>query len=202
MSGGFASSGFEIGNVLDRRAYPTARRNRTGPPASGLAVDDPAAALPTPPQTRNINFLIAVNANTRSTISRGPLRGPALVRSLEIQPAGGAALDNWFCNVGYSATPITESLVAPATAYTWEVFWEPTPHSGTDLSAGTRGALVGRALTNIIPHTWDVRGVVPLTEWYLVITVGQTAGAAANQWAGYVNVLERVSREALALYAG
>lgn len=181
--------------AIDELTYPQPVANRQGPAPGGAAL---AAAAAPPPRTRNINFKITINPTTRSTVSYGPFRGPAIVESMDIQYAGGAALDDMFCFLGYAPLPVTESLVAPTTGVSWSTFWELAAHAGADFAAGTRGAHAGRGLTVVAPHAYPVKGIVTLPEWYLVMSVGQTAGAAGNQFAGYVTVIEGVSPAALA----
>jgi len=199
---GWNSAGFEIGNVLDRRAYPTARLKRTGPPPTGIAVDDPAGALPSPARTRAVQFYIEVGANQRSTRSAGPFQGPAIVDRVVTVSDPIAANDNFCLFPGYSDARVEESLVATTVAVSWPTWFERLAIQGADFGVNTRGIWNSVGLTQKVNWDMPVKGIVPLTNWFLTMTVAQIGGVAGAAWAGYIVVLEGVSREALALYAG
>jgi len=199
---GWNSQGFEIGNTLDRRSYPTARLKRPGPPPTGVAPGDPAASLPAAARTRNVQFYIEVGANQRSTRSFGPLSGPAIVDRVVIVSDPIAANDNFFFFPGYSDSPVEESLVAIGSPVSWPTWFDRMPVQGADFNAATRGIWNSVGLTQKVNWDMPVKGIVPLTDWHLIMSVGQVGGVALAAWAGYVVVLEGVSREALALYAG
>jgi len=103
MSGGFASSGFEIANALDRRAFPTARTKRTGPPPGGLPADFNAeAARGVPIRARNMAFTVQEN-NARALVAFGPFVGPALLKRLDLAQAN--------LNSGAVAAHLTSSSI-------------------------------------------------------------------------------------------
>jgi hypothetical protein len=84
MGGGYASSGFEIGNELDRRAYPVARLKRPGaPPASQPADFDPLAPRLAPIRARPTAFGLR-EINGRALLAFGPYVGPGLIKRLDV----------------------------------------------------------------------------------------------------------------------
>src|SRR6266545_6107682 len=140
MGGGYASSGFEIGNVLDRRTYPAARLRRMGPDPQPAQGADPSLPPPgSPPSTRNVNFFIEVGANQRSTRSFGPLRGPAIVERVVTVSAPIAANNDFAFFPGYWDGAVEEALVAAATPISWATWFERMPLQGGDFLAPTRG---------------------------------------------------------------
>jgi len=199
---GWASSGFEIGNTLDRRSYPAARPRRSGAPSP--SAPPPEAGVPAfaAPRTRIVNFYIEVGANQRSTRSRGPLQGPALVLECRTVADPVAANDNAFFFPGYSASPVEEALVAVGGAINWPTWFDRMPQQGADLDASTRGITNATGLTQKIDWNFNIRGVVPLGTWYLTMTVGQVGGAAGFAWTGYVVVLEGIDPAVIGQYLG
>lgn len=199
---GWASSGFEIGNLLDKRSYPPARLKRAGPPSPSAAPLDPLLPVVAAPRTRLVNFYIEVGINERSTRSRGPFQGPALVLEVFSIADPAAANDNFFFFPGYNASPIEEALVAPSTAISWPTWFERMPQQGADFDAATRGITNALGLTQKVNVALPIRGVVPLGTWFLTMTAGQVGGVAGNAWSGYVVVLEGIDPAVIGQYLG
>ncbi len=197
MSGGFASSGFEIGNELDRRSYPTARPRRTGPPSPS---GDPAAlttdATPAPPVSRVIPFVLSATANNRMARSAGPYRGPAIITGLHFAKSGTAKGAQGLL-LGKSASPISENNVANTTPKAWTRLFEPivvnvgvTPGESDDTS-------VDQSAQSTLSNDPHLGIVIPDADFHLVIAIA--AGATGTDvFAGHVTLLERVSAAALA----
>ncbi|SRR5258707_709499 len=146
-------------------AYPRPRVDRIGAPTSPTG---PGGA--TAPQTRIVVGRISVGGNQRSTRSYGPFQGPAIVDSavVDIQSAAGAftqALD-----IGYNPLDVEESLVSTALPRTWNSFFFRNPVQGTDLSANIIGEPSSSDLTQVIRYAHRLKGVVALTEWWLVVS--------------------------------
>jgi len=202
MAPGYRSSGFEIGNILDARTYPAPRTRRVGPAPAGQESAAPGALIVPPPRTRIVQFYIEVGTDQRSTRSRGPLQGPALVLEARVIADPVPANDNAFFFPGYSDSPIEEALVNVQNPVTWPTWFDRMPQQGADLSPATRGDTNATGLTQKIDWAMPIRGVVPLTSWYLTMSVGQVGGAAGFAWTGYVVVLEGVDPAVLGSYLG
>lgn len=199
---GWNSAGFEIGNTLDKRSFPAARPKRAGPPSPSALPSDPLLPVVAAPRTRIVNFYIEVGANQRSTRSRGPFQGPALVLECRTVADPVVANDNAFFFPGYNASAIEESLVAPGTAVSWPTWFERMPQQGADLDAATRGITNAVGLTQKIDWNMNIRGVVPLGTWFLTMTAGQVGGVAGFAWTGYVVVLEGIDPAVIGQYLG
>lgn len=199
---GWNSAGFEIGNALDRRAYPTARPKRSGPPPTDPNADPSAGAPPSPPRTRIVDFKISVNANVRSTRSFGPIQGPAVIKRARYDFDNIAGSDGFFFEVGYNPSPVEEALVAVTTPWSWSVVTERLPQQGTDFDPSVRGFVNSVGISQKVQHERIYGYVVRDAQFYLTMTVGQAGGAANAVCRGYVVVIGGLTYESLAFYTG
>lgn len=202
MSGGYASSGFEIGNVLDQRAYPTARRNRPGPPPSSApAADVQAAQANTPPVTRAFWFELRTNATSRTTISTPRLRGPLIVK--EIQWGTGSPPDAtaWYLDIGKATTPVSEVNVAVGAARPWtSLFADMVPRSA-NVAADLIGMPSRTQYGAVADDRWRINQLIPDLDVFLVLSVLNTV-AAARVTHGTFYVIEGIALDQAALYLG
>lgn len=203
MGGGYASSGFEIGNVLDRRAYPTARRNRTGPPSPGGGVGgvDVPPNLPSPPQSYVFPFTIRANANTRSTTSSPQLRGPSIIRGLH-WAKGGTPDGLQGILLGKALAAVTEVNVAIATALPFTRLFTPLAGSGSTAGAPNGATSLTDFQTTILAPNDNLGIIVLDRDWFLTVTVACNATASPDDHSGYVTLLDQVPADVLAFYAG
>jgi len=114
---GWASSGFEIGNILDRRAYPAPRLKRMGPPPSiGAEGTIPGEPRGTPIRARPFAFHLR-ELGGRALVASPHYVGPGLIKRLDI----AAFQTNNFnpqphVNVFYNTTPyVTASNLTAGT---------------------------------------------------------------------------------------
>lgn len=200
---GWNSRGFEIGNTLDRRAYPAARSKRTGPPPSAGGVGGAAIpeGLPNPPQSFVFPFVLKANANTRSTTSSPRLRGPSIVRGLHFAKGGtpdglaGIAL-------GKSLSVVSELNVAIATLRPYTSLFNGMPAVGTTNGAPNDAASLVDMQTTVLTDA-DALGIIVLDrDWFLTVTVACNNSGTVDEFHGYVTVIDQVPADVLAYYVG
>jgi len=183
--------------ALDADTYPRQRTSRAGPTPSSLT---PLAegAVATPPRTRTFTFRLDMNAAKRSTVSAGPLKGPAIVRGIHAIQSGAAGQVH-VLELGKSSSAVLETDVAIALAKPWTSLMERLSSTvaaesalrvGTlELDAGAPGGIRDDSLGIII---LDV-------EFFLVISWQSLATSGASL-SGHVTVLEQVPTETIASF--
>lgn len=181
--------------AIDELTYPQPNTNRA---AAGAVVTAEGVPVPPAPRTRIVDFFIVVGANQRTSRSAARMRGPAIIQSARYDFDNVAGNDGAFFEVGYNALPVEEQLVSTSTPWTWPTASERMPQQGGDFNANVRGYTNTPAITQKIQHERDLRVVVTLPEFFLVMTVGQIGGAAGFTCRGYVVVIEGVNPAALA----
>jgi hypothetical protein len=199
MSGGFASSGFEIANELDRRAFPTARRNRTGPPAAGTAGPFAQPIGSDIGRTRIFPFRISEAANCRNTMSTPKLLGNVIIHSLYFAVGTASDPPNDTLEVGYALAPVREVNVALTTSRPYTVLTELLDHNGgiaNDRGAGFPGVTINSPQRGTrIP----LGLIIMERELAVTISIVNPSGFVQN-WDGYFNLTENLSAAALARY--
>lgn len=199
MSGGFASSGFEILNELDRRAFPTARRNRTGPPTAGTAGPFAQPIGSDIGRTRIFPFRMSEAANTRNTMSTPRLLGNVIVHSLYFFFGSAADPPNDTLEVGYALAPVRELNVALTTSRPYTVLTELLDHNAG--IANDRGAGFPNFTTNTPQRGTRIPLGLVIMERELVVTLSVVNPSAFVQNCdGYFNLTENLSNAALARY--
>ncbi|MGH8908600.1 MAG: hypothetical protein ACRD0K_19400 [Egibacteraceae bacterium] len=175
--------------------FPQPRANRVGPaPAAILS----GAAAPAIPSARIIPIAIGVNQNSRSSEAVGPLRGPGIIRFIEVSWQNGADPPNNSFEVGYSTAPLVENNVAETVGKLWTPIFTPfVKGSGYTLLAFDSGILPSTQITQLTPHTWPIEAPVALPEWYVVVSA-HTKQVAGTRFVALVHILEGVSPQALA----
>jgi hypothetical protein len=107
----YRSSGFEIGNTLDARAYPTARPKRSGPPpAVASPLEDPFASRGAPIRVQPW-FVHLREASGVVTCGSRPFVGPALIKQFAF--GGGfsvAQADLPWIQLNYDTTPYANGI--------------------------------------------------------------------------------------------
>lgn len=199
MSGGFASSGFEIANELDRRAFPTARRNRTGPPPAGTAGPLAQPIGSDVGRVRVFPWAINETAARRNTISTPKLLGNVIILSLSFSSGSHADPPNDTLEVGYALQPLTETNVVLTVPRPYTVLTELLdPHGiiandrgqgffGTTLNVPNRGSRIPL-------------GLVVLERECAVVLALVNPSAFVQTWLGTLTVIENLSFAALARY--
>lgn len=198
----FSSLGFEVGNALDRRAYPLPRRNRAGPEPSSLTAGQPAGAppLPAPPITRTFAFALGALANTRSSITTDRLRGPAIVKAVHLSKTGAAGGSRGF-GLGKSTSPVTENNVAIADPVPFTPLFKGLPVVGGAAGTPNDTTAIIDSQGSILSNGGDLNILITDLEFHLVI-YNAAQGATAGQIVGYVTVLELVDPADLPFYMG
>jgi hypothetical protein len=199
MSGGFASSGFEIENALDRRAFPTARRNRTGPPPAGTAGPFAQPIGSDIGRVRVFPWRVNEAATSRTTFSTPKLLGNVIISSLFFSSGSHGDPPQDTLEVGYALVPVTETAVALATARPYTLLTELLDPSsgilntagfgfpGTTLNTPTRGSRIPLGL------------IIMERECAVTLSV-VNSGAFVQTWIGAITVIENLSLAALARY--
>jgi hypothetical protein len=183
--------------AIDELTYPQPVANRAGPAVGGAA--PPPTGPAEIPRVRLVNFFIVLAAaNQRTTRSFGPLRGPGMIRRARTISAPVAANNDLFFFPGYHTAPVEEVTIAVTSPYTHSVPWERMPVQGGDFGVATRGLTNSTGLTQKVDWSQELDIIVPLDEWYLTMTVGQHGGVVNAGWTGYVEIVEGISRAALA----
>lgn len=198
---GWNTWGFEIGNALDRRAYPALRTKRSGPPPTAAAAEALQADRDTPPRMRIFPFAWNETANSRRTISGAKCQGPALYKAFQLGTSTYTAPINKTVEVGIASTPVVENGVALTTPRPYSLLLE-LQDPFTQLSAA-----MGRGfpVTTVNPLYRDF--VMPLdlviydNEFYPTISLFNNT-ANAQQWVGYLRILEQVPISRLGDYMG
>lgn len=198
----YASTGFEIGNVLDARAYPTARRNRTGPaPNQGQGAPAGAAPASAYPRTRVFPFSVQVGvAGRRSATSTPRILGPSIIKAIHCSVNGGPT-GNFGWGLGRATARVSEQDVVTTTAPPYAFLFEGLPQIGAGPSAANNVDVL-QDVQNPCPLMDDdgLHFVVPDAEWFLVVYA--VGGSVARTVTGHVTVLEQVDAQSLAFYVG
>jgi len=147
-------------------------------------------------------YFIQVGVNTRSTHSRGPFTGLAIIRRMRAIAGVGGANSDFFMVPGYNPTPVEESLVPVTNPYIQTLAFERLPIIGADYAGPTLGITNAPGLTQKIEWDLEVSYVVPISQWYLTITIGQVGGAGNLEWQGYVQVIDGLTADQLGQFLG
>jgi hypothetical protein len=102
----YRSSGFEIGNTLDARAYPTARTRRSGPPPAVVSpLEDPFASRGAPIRVQP--WMVHLReAQGVATCGSRAFVGPALIKHFAFGGAFSVAqADLPWIQLNYATTP-------------------------------------------------------------------------------------------------
>lgn len=178
---GWNTAGFEIGNVLDRRAYPAARTRRAGPPPSGLPSDfDPNAARGVPIRSRPVAF-IAGETLGRCVLALGSFVGPALVKGIDIAHSNlpdNPSMPHW--NLFYNTTPYTTANDIP----------QDTQPAGTPLLAAIAARDSGQVKAQeggiwqvgqtVNGNRWLLNYYIPDATWYLALVIRNVVNTPAT----------------------
>jgi hypothetical protein len=199
---GWGSAGFEIGNTLDKRAYPAARTKRTGPPASGASSAAQAAADQglTPAQSYVFTFNMLATANNRSTVSSPKLRGPSIVRGLHLTKTGTPDGTQHLA-LGKSKFAITESNVPTTTVRPYTSLFTALPVTGGAAALVNDGTAMVDAANTILMDADNLGIIVLDLDWFLTVTAA-AAAVGSDTIMGYVTVLDQVPDALLASYVG
>ena len=178
MGGGYGSSGFEIGNVLDRRTYPQARRGRTGPPPTSQPADfDPNQLRGAPILARPCAFQLRTIGN-RALVAFGSFVGPGLIKRLDLTVFSTTfgtdpPVVNLFYDTAPYVTTVNAGLARPHGTQLWE----------TRIADDQPAAFVGEGGLN----TLGVQGLnsnylldryVPDTNFYIGLSLYNSGGSA------------------------
>lgn len=199
---GYLPSGFEIGNAFDRRAYPTPRRNRTGPPPSSALGGDPSAPQPASyPQSRQMWFESSTANNSRSTAASERLRGPSIIKSVVWMQTGAINPGNRWLELGKALSPINEinvALTAPK-AYTPLIEGPSTPQAVVPASFNGMWVTSPDAPNPFGEFSCHI--IVPDRDWFLIFAVydNNVGGLSCR---GLVSLIDQVDPFALASYVG
>jgi hypothetical protein len=186
----------------DARTFPLPRRGRTGPASS---LDNIAAALgsalPAPPRSRVFPFQFSETANTRRTLSTPKLIGPAILRKAFFQTSTKVAPPNESLEFGWALSPVTEAGVALTVIRPYTVLTELLDPFGVSNIA------IGKGFPNFtLPGGtvgYEVTLDLIITEPQLAFTVSLiNNGINAQQWIGWMSVIEAVSPSALTDFIG
>jgi hypothetical protein len=188
--------------TTDARTFPLPRRGRTGPASS---LDAIAAAqgpnLPAPPRSRVFPWQFSETANTRRTISTPKLIGPAILRKAYFQTSTKIAPPGESLEFGWAQTPIQEAGVALTVIRPYTVLTELLDPFGVSNIA------IGKGFPNFTIPTgvagYEVTLDLIITEPQFVFTVSLINNSLnAQQWTGWMSVLEAISPSALADFTG
>lgn len=189
MSGGYASSGFEIGNVLDRRAYPSARRNRTGPPPSGsTTTPDPFVNRGAPIRARPVAFAIREDAG-RAVAAMGPFVGPGLVKRIDCAFLTTANVDPIpHINVFYNTSPyVSANNLAPTVLPAGVRIFESVSADDQPRSFAAEGGLASLGFQSS-GTSYLLDYYAPDPQFFLAV-VSRTAAVVGNNAALYGSLL-------------
>lgn len=193
--GGYASSGFEIGNVLDARSFPAARRNRTGPPPSaGLGAAAPGGVI-VPPRSRVFPFVLGAGNAQRSSVSSPRLLGPVVLKGLYISKTGAAGNVRGI-GLGKATAPVTENNVAAGTPLPFTALFEGLPAAGGAAASPDQTDMSIDSASPLYMPDSSMNFIITDTEFFLVV-YNAAQGATAGQINGHVNLLEQVSLDVL-----
>lgn len=200
---GYAPSGFEIGNVFDARAYPVARRSRTGPPSPGGGVGgaEVLPGTPTPPQSFVFGFVLGAGSQQRSTTSSPRLRGPSIIRGLHFSKSGTPDAVQGIV-LGKAFSSVSEVNVAIATALPFQPLFTGLPGAGSALGAPHSAVTPVDLQASLLDPNDNLSIIILDRDWFLTVTQANDVTATPDQYHGYVVVLDQVPLEQLALYLG
>ena len=196
---GWNSRGFEIGNTLDKRAYPTARRSRSGPPPAstgGVGQEPTGSDIG---RTRVFPWRISETAGNRNTISTPKLLGNVIIASLFYSLPTAADPPNDSLEIGYALQPVTEINVAVAVARPYTLLTELLDHNNQISDDRGRG-FPGTTINSPQRGTRVPLGLI-IMERELVVTLSVVNPSGFVQGGfGYINLMENLSLAALARY--
>jgi hypothetical protein len=187
--------------TIDARTYPRARIGRTGPPSSTAAPPSAAGGAVVVPRMRFFSFVFNETANSRRTLSFGPLTGPAIIQEVAFWLS---ALPGEFLNsveIGKSLVAVTEAGVALTVPRPYDVLTELKDPFNLMADAGGQGIYVGA--TPSFAERRPYRLMIPVLDasfHAIVALVNNSAGA--QTWNGYIRVLEGLSYDAFAGFTG
>lgn len=198
---GWASSGFEIGNKLDARTYPAARKQRSGPPPSQADPASLAGGGPTAPRTRFFPFAFNETATSRRTISGDKCQGPALIKAFLLGTSTYSAPISKSVEIGISSTKLTEAGVALTTPRPYTLLLELQDPFSQLASAAGRGYPLATWAPGPNTITFPLDLVVYDNEFYPVLALWNNT-ANAQQWYGFLKVLEQIRPDKIGDYMG
>lgn len=201
MGGGYDPTGFEIGNVLDARAYPLARRNRTGPAPSGAQAGILTSDPSTPPRMRVFPFVFNETATSRRAWSGNQCTGPALIKDLFIGTSAHATPTNKTVEIGIASTRITEAGVALATPRPYTLLTELLDPFNVVLDAAGGGIPDTTTAPNAASQRVKLDLVVYDAQFFPVLALVNNTGNA-QEWHGWFRVLEQIPLSKLGDYMG
>ena len=178
---GWASSGFEIGNVLARGTFPAARLKRPGPDpaplASGASPFDPRA---TPIRARNIAFAIG-EVSGRALLALGPFVGPGLVKCLTVTHSNlGFVAELPHFNMFYATSPyVTANNITLAVIPAGTPLLEGRTAIDTANVMIAEGGLVNSG-QSINGHRFLFDAYIADPTFYLALVVRNNNAAAGN----------------------
>jgi hypothetical protein len=181
--------------AIDELTYPQPVANRQGPAVGSLAA---VATSPTPPISHTIPFQIVTPANTRTTVSAGPFKGPAIVHALHYSKTSPGDVTQGLY-LGVAPNAVTETSVAVSSSRPFRPLFDPRLLGNISASpaVGPYAPLVDN-VANPMLTDWNDAGIIILdTEFWLTITAEATT-VGGDQHNGYLTLLEQVSRAALA----
>lgn len=201
MAPRYASSGFEVGNALDARAYPTARRNRTGPPPTGsLGGPGGGSPLPAPPQSRLLSFNVSCNPGLRTTGSSTKVYGPALLLELHVVATVGST-GNFSLEVGIAPNPVAEQDVAITTPKEWRPITERISQNAVAEPVARVGFAAVSSQAGIPRSMGKLNYVVFDPEFFVTFSV-VSSGVAGSGLMGHLAVLQQLTADQLAALLG
>lgn len=196
---GWNSRGFEIGNTLDRRAYPAARRNRTGPPPVGAAGPFAQPIGSNIGRTRVFPFRINELAAGRNTISTPKLLGNVVIHSLYFQYGTTGDPPPSTIEIGYALTPISEIGVALTVPRPYTVLTELIDQSNQ--IANDRGQGFPSTTSNSPQRGTRIPlGLIVMERELAVVIADVNPSIFVQGIFGYFNLTENLSDAALAGY--
>lgn len=188
----YDSRGYEIGNVLDRRAYPTARRNRMGPPPSGSAGSASFGAESLgPPRMRLFSFVFGETASSRRTMSGNLCNGPALIKDIVLGTNTNTDPPNKSLEIGFAATRVTEAGVALTTPRPYTLLVELINPFGT-LAAAVGGGLVQHTVEPFLHNKIIPLDLVVLDAQFYPVAAWVNNSLNAQTAHGWMRVLEQI----------
>lgn len=179
-------------------AYPESRLDRN--PPSSITPSVPVVRSATPPRSRIFNVECGASAQRRGTVSTPKILGPAIIQQIQWKHRTAADPPTKSLEIGWSLAPITENDVSLTAPKGWNAICERLRHFYETPIANLVGfAQVNQAGSdNVTIECLMSPVLITAPEFYLTLSIIQTAGV--NQLAEWieVNVLENVSPEVAA----
>jgi hypothetical protein len=197
---GWNTWGFEIGNTLDRRAYPALRVKRAGPPpSSSLDAAIRAGGGTITPRMRVFPLGFNETASSRRTLSSNQCQGPALIKDIALGTSTYTAPTNKSIEVGIASSRITENGVALTTPRPYTLLTELLDPFAAIVDAAGGGLLQTTSAPNMNTIRTPLDLVVLDAQFYVTIAlVNNTANA--QEWHGWFRVLEAIDPLNIAAY--